>query len=169
VRVLGIDPGHKGALAFLDLDAATLVVEPMPVITLDNGKTYTDEGALSNLVGSLAPTVAFIEDVYSSPQMGVVSAFSFGEGKGVLKGVLAGLGVERRYVSPAKWKADLGTSSDKDHTKALARRLFPRCRAILRSEGKCEAALIGLWGALSIRPVTISFSPAANVRSSTQG
>jgi hypothetical protein len=163
LRLLGIDPGHSGALAFLDLDAATLVVAAMPTVTLPNGKTYVDEGALSNLVGSLAPSIAFIEDVYSSPQMGVVSAFSFGEGKGVLKGVLAGLGVERRYVSPAKWKADLGTSSDKDHTKALARKLFPKCRAILRSEGKCEAALIGLWGALSIREVTLSFTPAANV------
>jgi hypothetical protein len=93
--------------------------------------------------------IAWIEDVFSSPQMGVVSSFSFGEGKGVLKGVLAGCGVPRFYVSPAKWKADLRISAEKAIAKRQSWKLFPNCKRVLSSSGKAEAGLISLWGALS--------------------
>jgi hypothetical protein len=58
-------------------------------------------------------------------QMGVVSSFSFGEGKGILKGATRALGVELRYVSPAVWKRDLGVSAVKGTSIRRARRYSP--------------------------------------------
>ena len=66
-----------------------------------------------------------------------------------------------RYVDPRRWKADLYVPADKQLAKARAWALFPGCEMILASEGKAEAALIALYGALSagvppagIRPAT---------------
>lgn len=139
-KFLGIDPGLKGALVFLTNMIVTAY--PMPVYKRGD-KTYVDESELTRIVSAERPDQAVIEDVFSSPQMGVVSAFSFGEGKGVLKGVLAGQGVPFVLVSPAKWKSDMGTIADKNHTKRLARSVFKNQK--LSTEGKCEAALLALW------------------------
>lgn len=159
MRLVGFDPGLTGGVVFLDTEAKTLAAYSMPTITRKNGKSHLDEGALANLIGSHKPTIGIMEDVYSSPEMGPVSSFTFGEGKGVLKGVLAGCGVERRYVSPARWKADLRTSADKAHSKELARSVFPACRKLLSNEGKCEAALIVLWLALDLGCVPVGIQP----------
>lgn len=149
--ILGIDPGWKGALAFLNPVSRALTTIPMPVEKRKNGKTYLDCSGVLQALKVVGPiTEAWIEDVYSSPQMGVVSAFSFGEGKGTLVGILAARGVPTRFVSPSTWKARLNLTSDKNHTKAFARALFPHAGKHLSTEGKCEAALIAQYGALTV-------------------
>jgi Holliday junction resolvasome RuvABC endonuclease subunit len=151
--VLGVDPGLKGALAFVEPDGTLVAVYAMPTYRQQRShgkfKTFIDEDALVDIVRTHRPTEAWLEDVFSSSQMGVVSSFSFGEGKGILKGALRALGVELRYVHPSVWKRDLGCTADKNQTKARARRLFPFQAKLLKSEGKCEAALIALYGVLS--------------------
>lgn len=96
-----------------------------------------------------SPATAWVEDVFSSSQMGVVSAFSFGEGKGILKGAIRALDIELRYVSPAVWKNNLGCSAAKQTSILRAKQLFPFQIKLLRSEAKCEASLIGLFGLLA--------------------
>lgn len=159
--VLGVDPGLSGALAFLDPATRDLTTFAMPVEHRSNGKSYVDAPALARMIESARIDEAWVEDVYSSPQMGVVSAFSFGEGKGTLIGVLAACGVPVRLVSPSVWKAKLGLSLPKGlpkkeakrlgkaKAKAMARALFPRAGKNLSNEGKCEAALIAQYGALT--------------------
>ena len=147
VILLGIDPGFKGALAFLDTSTRLVAAHAMPTEKRSNGKTYLDAPATARLIESTGPDEAWIEDVYSSPQMGVTSAFSFGEGKGVLVGVLAALRVPVRLVAPSVWKGKMGLTSDKDSTKRFARALF--AKSTLSTEGKCEAALIAQYGALA--------------------
>lgn len=163
VRLVGIDPGRHGALAFFDTDAGTLAVAPIPIIGQQRSekmKFFVDEGRLVELLRVHQPEVAYIEDVFSMPSDGHVGAFSFGENKGVLKGTLAGVGCERRYVAPARWKAELGCTANKAETKKIARLLLPKCAGILKSEGKCEAALIGLWGCLSLGLRVAAVHPA---------
>ncbi len=150
LRVLGIDPGHSGALAVLDWERnklAGLTTIAMPIV--QGQKKHVDGPALAKFVRDHAPAFAVVEDVYSSPQMGVVSAFSFGEGKGRVLGVLEALGVPIRLVFPARWKGDLGATADKNQTKRLARMLLHTHASNLTSEGRCEAALIALWGILA--------------------
>lgn len=160
-RVVSIDPGVTGALTLIDTVALTLRAERMPTRVERRSrkdKTFIDEDALTDLILAMKPDVAWIEDVFAigrgnkgpeGRQDGVVGAFSFGEGKGVLKGVLGALRVPRRYASPSVWKGKLGASSDKAQSKALAHRFFPRSVPVLSSSGKAEAALIGLYGCLS--------------------
>ena len=145
MTLLGIDPGFKGGLAFL-ADTRTACAYNMPVEKRPNGKTYLDPHETVRLIELHGPVEAWIEDVYSSPQMGVTSSFSFGEGKGTLVGILAALRVPVRLVSPAAWKRKMGLTADKGDAKQLARGIFGA--KVLSTEGKCEAALIGLYGLL---------------------
>lgn len=70
---------------------------------------------------------AVIERVSSSPQMGVVSSFTFGRSYGFLRGVLAGLCIAYVEVRPQAWQKAMGclTKGDKNVTKALAQQLYP--------------------------------------------
>lgn len=78
-----------------------------------------------------------------------VNAFSFGENKGHVKMAAAAVGARRRFVSPAVWKRDLRCTADKDTSRQRARQLFPNDVQLLKSEAKCEAALIALYGLLN--------------------
>jgi Holliday junction resolvasome RuvABC endonuclease subunit len=147
--LVGIDPGLDGALAFLDMEGTLLATYRMPTYMLERSadvKRMLDEDGVTAILKAHKPTVAWIEDVWSSSQMGPVSIFTFGEGKGILKGACAGLGIERRYVPPATWKGVLGVSADKKTSKRRAHGLFPGKAKLLTSADKCEAALIGLYG-----------------------
>jgi hypothetical protein len=161
-RVLGFDPGLKGACVLIDTVKATLACEPMPITRIKRSKgwkTVLDEGALALLVGSWGPEVGWIEDVYSMPGEGHSGAFTFGEGKGVLKGVLAGLGVPRRLVHSSVWKRDLKVGNEGFMITARCDRLFPDCAKLLKSEGKREAAMICLWGCLSMELTVPRLTP----------
>lgn len=160
-RVLGFDPGLKGACVLIDTDACTLACEPMPTIQVKRSgkwKTIIDEEGLALLVLRWDPVVGWIEDVYSrgsgptgdQRREGIVGAFTFGEGKGILKGVLAGCRVPRRYVSPQRWKGDLNVGTEGILITARCNKLLPQCAKLLKSEGKREAAMITLWGCLSM-------------------
>lgn len=151
--LLGIDPGLKGALAFLDRKGNLLGAFKIPTYRQQRSKgkfkTFIDERELAAIIDRFQPSEYWIEDVFSSSQMGVVSSFSFGEGKGILKGLAAGRGIIPNYVSPAVWKRDIGVTAEKRSSILKAKRLFPFQQKMLTSEGKCEAALIALYGLLT--------------------
>lgn len=152
-RVLGIDPGLHGALVLINSEARKLACAAMPTRKEKRSggkyKTFVDEDRLLQLIRLWDPDISWLEDVFSKRGDGHVGAFSFGEGKGILKGVLAGCGVPRRYVSPQKWKADLHVSTEPELITARCNELFPGCERLLKSEGKREAAMIALWACLS--------------------
>lgn len=120
MRFIGIDPGASGGLACLNEDSSVLSVEKMPPTDrdiLDLLKSWTtDQEAKASL-----------EFVRSSPQMGVVSAFTFGCGYGGLRMALAASGIPFSQVTPQKWQLLMGCRSkgDKNVTKARAQELFP--------------------------------------------
>jgi Holliday junction resolvasome RuvABC endonuclease subunit len=152
-NTLGIDPGLHGALALVSSAGDLLAAYRMPTYRQQRSrgkfKTFVDEAALAKIFEEHAPDEVWIEDVFSSSQMGVVSSFSFGEGKGILKGICGARGLEINYVSPSVWKRDIGVSADKQSSRLRAKALFPFQRKLLTSEGKCEAALIALYGLLT--------------------
>ena len=77
--------------------------------------------------------VCAVEDVASSPQMGVKSAFSFGQGFGFIQGVLRANAMSYELVRPVKWKKvfscqlgkDATTKEKKEKDYTVAKRLFP--------------------------------------------
>jgi hypothetical protein len=128
---LGIDPGLKGGIAALYADGEVLTVWKMPA-------TARDLFDIFNSLERLRGVRAVLERVSASPQMGTVSAFTFGRGYGRLEGTLAAAHIPFEEVTPGTWqgvmgvrqktgKTTLGTSAPKDKniSKRRAQALFP--------------------------------------------
>lgn len=134
---VGIDPGANGAIAVLD-------VSGMPVAQIKL-KDATPHDVWRQMTETFALTdkavYASIEHVRSSPQMGVVSAFSFGQTYGMLRAFLVAGAVPFTEVTPSKWQTALGCKSggDKNITKAKAQERFPMVRV---THGNADALLI---------------------------
>ena len=119
---VGIDPGVSGAVAFLPSHGS-----PWFVPNKDTLRDLADElmtVSEDNLV------LAMIEIVHSSPQMGVKSAFTFGQSYGRLEAVFIALNIAIDRVRPVAWQKALQCMSkgDKNVTKAKAQELFPNTK-----------------------------------------
>lgn len=116
---IGIDPGLSGGIAFIP-SLGDPWAHKMP---------ETDRDLIDLIRDSinLFDARAVIELVHSSPQMGVKSAFTFGEGYGRLQMALTALGVPYERVRPAMWQKAMGclTKGDKNVSKRRAQELFP--------------------------------------------
>lgn len=152
--IIGIDPGNKGAVAILTAAGELVEVWDMPTLEVKVGKATKTRISPELLAQELRNwddvKVACMEAVASSPQMGVASAFAFGEGFGIVKGVLAALGIPLTLVPPARWKRDMGLNASKDGSRARAIAKWPAQAhefKRVKDDGRAEAALIGCWGA----------------------
>lgn len=147
MKVLGIDPGKKGAIALID-GLQLLHVFDMPIVALKKGTKvccHTLNTELAALFYEHGPVnLAVVETVHATPQMGVTSSFDFGRSFGVIEMAIISRGVRVEYVQPAKWKGALGLGADKNSSLALARAKWPDSDAFRRQrdEGRAEACLI---------------------------
>lgn len=141
--IIGIDPGKHGAIAVLSYG------EIMQIVSLED----KDATKLSNIflpLSRIFPAHVFIEDVHASPQMGVVSAFTFGKNYGILCTVAEMYWDKINYVRPATWQAALGCMSGGDKTKLFhhAMKLHPKeYVAGLFKKDQADAVLIAHYGA----------------------
>lgn len=122
---IGIDPGKGGGIAVL-FDSGVACGYPMPTTERDVCDILSefDETIRAQ------PVAARIERVASSPQMGVVSAFTFGRGYGGLLMALTALRIPFEEVLPRTWQKELGclTGGDKNVSKRRAQQLFPQLK-----------------------------------------
>lgn len=127
----GVDPGVSGGLAMIHMnDMYTSVHAVRMPDTEREIFTVLSDWAQYNTDVAQHSTVASIEFVRSSPQMGVASAFKFGWSYGGLRMALAAAGISFTEVTPAKWQGALGCRSggDKNVTKKRAQELFPHIK-----------------------------------------
>jgi crossover junction endodeoxyribonuclease RuvC len=149
--VLGIDPGKEGAVALIH-DRELVAVFDMPVLKLNKGTKvcgHTLNAKLADILHPYPPIdLAVIENVHSTPQMGVASSFDFGRSFGVAEMAIIARGIRLEYTRPAKWKGALGLNADKSSSLALARATWPSSDAftLKKHEGRAEAALIAEYG-----------------------
>jgi hypothetical protein len=138
---IGIDVGKNGAIAWSSING--VCVEKMP----DTIKDLWDliESISNDAHGNLELPHCYLEQVASSPQMGVVSAFSFGNGFGHLEMALTAASIPFTRVRPQVWMKHLGcmTKGDKNVTKRLAQQLFPD---ITITHSNADALLIMTYG-----------------------
>ena len=151
-KILGVDPGLGGALAFLDASGA-LEIFDMPVHRLKRGgkaKREIDRYELARIVDAHGPvTHAFVEQVGAMPGQGVTSMFQFGRSLGIVEGVLSAGFIPTDYVAPRKWRSGLGVRAGKDGSRARASALMPGHAGLwtrVKDDGRAEAALIALYG-----------------------
>lgn len=132
--VIGIDPGQGGGIALLE-DGVVPSVFKMPETERD----------IYDLIRSMPAESAYIEQVHSTPQMGVASSFKFGVGYGGLRMALIAIGTPFSDVTPAKWQQVMRCRSrgDKNVTKRRAQELFPD---IKMTHALADALLIAAFG-----------------------
>lgn len=146
MRVVGIDPGLTGALAFLCEDGSVDEIRDMPLVAgqLD----------LRVLVDWLTEDEYRVCVELQAPRAGLGSATSMGKlmfNYGLILGALSARNVSHEQVRPQTWKKDMGipAKTDKRGDVLFAERLFPL--APLRGpkggplDGRADALLIATW------------------------
>lgn len=151
----GIDPGVSGAIAVL-ADGELVAVHDMPLQPRVIGKGEQVNGAqLSSMLRGYrmqhtgAACLAALEKVGGFRGQGGSSMFNFGQADGIVRGVLAALGIDVCEPSPKVWKKHFSIHGEaKDVARLLALRLFSthaNCFARAKDIGRADAALVGLW------------------------
>ena len=142
--VLGVDPGANGGIAWIDYNGKACV-EKMPDSLQDLWELICDITSYPKSSIDGRNYKAYIEQVASSPQMGVVSAFSFGRGYGNLEMALTAAGIPFERVRPQVWQKALNclTGGSKNITKARAQELFPNIKC---THSVSDALLIAEYG-----------------------
>lgn len=126
---IGIDPGKSGAIAAIVELRDEIGRYAEFIHWTKNAETDQDVSEwVAGLLVKDDENFAYIENVHSTPQMGVTSAFTFGDSLGFLRGLLTAHQIPFEKVTPQKWQKVMGCLSkgDKNVTKAAAQRLFPR-------------------------------------------
>lgn len=141
---IGVDPGANGAIAWID-ERGKSCVERMPDTLQDLWELIRDITNFPRSAIDGRKYKAYIEQVSSSPQMGVVSAFSFGRGYGNLEMALTAAGIPFERVRPQVWQKALGcmTKGDKNVSKRKAQELFPDKKI---THATADALLIAIYG-----------------------
>lgn len=147
---VGIDPGSKGAIAFLNSDGSYNSVVDMPTVEnfIDGLKKglWDDDGD---------DFVVAIESVHPLPGQSCMASFSYGGNFMLAKALGIWYNSTPYMVVPQLWKKHYGLKKDKAETKAqykgksvkLARELFPSAaeQLTLSKDGRAEALLIAKY------------------------
>jgi len=155
MRIAAIDPGITGALALLEDGVYRAVVDMPTMARSKTGKKQQVNAAhVATVLQGWSPDAVVIEFVQAMPRvgskagMGAASAFNFGESAGVVRGVVATLGLEAHFVTPQSWKKRAGlVGADKEASRAKAQLLWPDAPlARKKDQGRAEALLIARYG-----------------------
>jgi len=152
---IGIDPGAHGALALYG--EREIIIEDMPILVEKiNGKNKSriDAQRLADLLALWTDHYrvagATIEQVGASSQMGVTSAFAFGEAFGMVRQAIASAQVPVQFVRPQEWKKHFKLiGQDKDVSRKRASELLPQHAhrwARKMDDGRAEAILLAIYG-----------------------
>jgi Holliday junction resolvasome RuvABC endonuclease subunit len=146
MTVIGIDPGQSGGIAWID-EKGRACAEKMPETLADIWELIAE---ISGPYSKGDECRAYIEQVHSSPQMGVKSAFTFGQGFGHLEMALTAAGIPFERVRPQAWQKALGclTKGDKNVSKRKAQELFPSLKI---THATADSLLIAEYGRRAIK------------------
>jgi hypothetical protein len=142
-KVLGIDPGLKGALAFLYLDGDIAEIEDMPCIG-----NVVNAYMLANLIEGYGPVkMAVVERAQSMPRQGIAGAFNYGVSYGKILGVLATLHIPITEIASSQWKKKWRLGKDKNLSRKRASDMFPTWADhfnLVKHDGRAEAVLMAM-------------------------
>ena len=142
--IIGIDVGTNGGIAWIT--DGKPCVEKMPGSLRDLWELICDITNHPRSTVDGRKYKAYLEQVHSSPQMGVKSAFTFGNGFGHLEMALTAAGIPFERVRPQVWQKAMGcmTKGDKNVSKRKAQELFPSMKM---THATADALLIASYGA----------------------
>lgn len=147
-RWIGIDPGSNGAIAMIDEGGNVELYDLTDDTLITLCRNWLEDEC-----------ICCVESVASSPQMGVRSVFTFGEGFGKIEMALMCFGIPFELVKPQKWKSEFGCNIAKSATTVqkkakdieVCKRLYPnvslkrtdRCKT--DSDGFADALLLATY------------------------
>ena len=140
--IIGIDPGKSGAAAHIE-NGVLVNVYPFKGDIEKCREIHKIEPLVSG------PPVYFIERVTASPQMGVVSAFTFGKWAEAVECSARLTEYDVHMVRPVVWQNAIGIYSQGDKGKlyAYAKKLFPRqYEQKMFNKETSDAVLIAFYG-----------------------
>lgn len=156
MNVIGIDPGLGGAIALYELAYNKLTVWDCPVYRPKERAASIDDVNLAVLIGNIkreGSTHVYLERAQAVLGMGLPSAFNYGAGYGVYRGIIAAYQLPLTLVQPQKWKKTLALPKDKTVCRRRASELFPASAHYFgrkKDDGRAEAALIAWYGVLEL-------------------
>lgn len=165
MNYIGIDPGKSGGIALLKANGDPVMTWPTPDSLLELWAIF------KRLSGG---SRAVLERVWTSPQMGVVSAGTFMRNVGNLEAFLTAAAIPYDSVTPARWQGHFGClapkgtpqgEKDKNITKRAAQRLFPD---VVVTHHNADALLIAEY-CRRLHIGSASFNPPVSLRSSQNG
>lgn len=178
MKIIGIDPGLKGGIAFLENGLLIKLIK-MPVARLATKtkkkiknmtakekklhkskkpvfktKTIVDSKAVYDLILNFKPDLVVIEKPF---YLGINSAVVVGttaENVGRLYGIAEGLGYKILRVPANSWKGYFDLEAEKEAAIAKAEELFPHVNLVppkgrTKSDGMAEALLLAVYGSRS--------------------
>lgn len=153
--IIGVDPGKKGALTFINPFDCTIQILDMPIRPLSktSKREEVDIGIISDYIIDEDVQYGYIEDVWSMATDGHVGAFTFGEVFGSVRGAMVAMGVDTRRIRPGVWKATFKITADKGTSLGMAQKLMPCLEPVLKrkmDDGRAESALIALYGCFDL-------------------
>ena len=131
MNLVAFDPGKKGGIA--KLVNGTFDAIPMPIAGKD-----LDFQVIIQLLESIEPDKAIVEQQHSRPGMGGAMMFQMGVGYGLILGALKALKVPTEIVTPQAWKKEVlaGTPKDKDAAIAYCKHAFPSVSLLATERSK---------------------------------
>ncbi len=164
---IGIDPGLTGAIAVLDEDGQMLDAIRTPIITASGkGKSEYDLPAMVQTLAFWQSAVGggihlvTLEQVSAMPHDGVTSAFRFGVGVGLWRGILIGMQIPVMQAKPQAWQREALAGRPKGgmvktSSVAAAQERWPSIPIKFKRDwGMADAAHIAEFGRRQHRGVT---------------
>lgn len=150
--VVGIDPGLKGAIAFLKGKKARVHI--MPTLKMTKSKLTIDENRVRDMLEKYKVGHVFIEKAQAMPKQGGVSMFNYGTGWGILRGICVGLHLPYTLLHPRTWKKVMCHDMPKSKEASIiaAKRLWPNIsllptpRSKKDSDGMADALCMAEYG-----------------------
>ena len=151
---IGIDPGQSGAIA-VAWDGTPVTVYDMPATKRKTAGSEVSAIQIAQMIRAEmgacpgAHVSAVLEQVSAMRGWGTGGTFRFGEAFGIVKGVLATLGVGYTMVVPGVWKKYHGLiGADKDASRGVVLRRWPKLAEYVsrkKDDGRADAILIAAW------------------------
>lgn len=144
---IGIDPGKKGALAFITEEGVR--VHDMPLDADDRIDAQGIWILITSRVVNSKFSVCFLEKAQAMPGQGVTSTFNYGVEYGAIRAALQIACVPFQEIHPMKWKKEFTLiKKEKADSVAVARQLFPDVPLVREKRGGGDILLDGRAEAL---------------------
>ena len=151
MKILGVDPGIRGGLAIVRVDADDVphLVDAIDIpVTGVGAKERVDTIAIREWIAPHALQHACIERAQAMPKQGASSGFKYGRAVGAIEATIECCEIPLTIIEPTAWKKfHQLRGGDKEASRQRALQLFPSAHALLalkKHHGRAEAALIAL-------------------------